>query len=403
MNTRHGWHGDHPYARGAAIFRNVCSMRLVVAGRDAAVVVSVLAVAAGLLAGCAQFDDGRAAQPFTPAPTIVPEGTGPTSPTPPPKVKRPPGPCEDPNPAVVASCIDDPTGLVALPDGVTGLVAERATGRILLIDTQDPSPWPNYLKQLAQVDVDSSGDGGLDDIAVSPNYAEDRLLYAYLTTPSDNRIVRIGSDGAAKPILTGIPKGTNGNHGAIQFVGPDRMLVLTGDAGDPSKAADPGSLAGKLLRLDAPRPGGATPTVLASGIGVAGGVCPDDQGNIWFSDRAPGEDRLQRLSPAGAVETAWTWTDRPGAAGCVAGNGFVAVAMTDAKALALAKVDKTSLAITTAPSLLYQDKWGRLRGATPGPNGIIWVDTANKVGGQPAPTDDRVIVITSSAAPLGRD
>ncbi|WP_084161434.1 PQQ-dependent sugar dehydrogenase [Nocardia sp. BMG51109] len=354
-----------------------------------------LAVIAGLLTGCARFDDS-ASDPFTPAPTLRPEGIQPTTPQAPSTKKRPPGPCEDPDPTVVASCVNESTGVVALPDGTTGVVAERSTGRILLIDTQDPGPWPYYLKQIGQVDgVDASGDGGLIDITLSPTYSQDQLIYAYVTTGSDNRVVRIGADGVAKPILTGIPKSDTGNRGSIEFIDANKMLVLTGDGGSPGAAADPGSLAGKLLELDNPSPGSAS-KVLASGVEIAGGVCPDPAGNIWFTDRTAVADRLQRLSPDGTVTTAWSWADHPGAAGCVAGPDFVAVAMSDAKAMAMAKVEKDSQAITTAPAMMYQDKWGRLNDAAPGANGLIWASTANKVGGQPTPTDDRVVVISPS-------
>ncbi|WP_280318696.1 PQQ-dependent sugar dehydrogenase [Nocardia wallacei] len=366
-------------------------MSVVVAGR----VALSLAVTAGLLAGCARFDES-ASDPFTPAPTIRPEGVEPTTPQPPSTKKRPPGPCEDPDSSVVASCINESTGVLAMPDGTTGVVAERATGKIFMIDTQDPGPWPYYLKQMAQVDVDASGDGGLLDITLSPTYGEDKLIYAYITTGSDNRVVRIGADGTAKPILTGIPKSDSGNRGSIEFIAADKMLVLTGDAGNPGAAADQGSLAGKLLRLTNPAPGSSAPEVLASGIGTAGGVCPDVEGNIWFTDRTAVADRLQRLDPNGAITTAWNWPDHPGVAGCVAGDDFVAVAMSEAKGLAMAKVEKDSHAITSAPALMYQDKWGRLNDAAPGPNGLIWASTANKVGGQPTPTDDRVVVISPS-------
>lgn len=366
-------------------------MSVVVAGR----VALSLAVTAGLLAGCARFDES-ASDPFTPAPTIRPEGVEPTTPQPPSTKKRPPGPCEDPDSSVVASCVNESTGVLAMPDGTTGVVAERATGKIFMIDTQDPGPWPYYMKQMAQVDVDASGDGGLLDITLSPTYGQDKLIYAYITTGSDNRVVRIGADGTAKPILTGIPKSDSGNRGSIEFIAADKMLVLTGDAGNPGAAADQGSLAGKLLRLTDPAPGSSAPDVLASGIGTAGGVCPDAEGNIWFTDRTAVADRLQRLDPNGAITTAWNWPDHPGVAGCVAGDDFVAVAMSDAKGLAMAKVEKDSHAITSAPALMYQDKWGRLNDAAPGPNGLIWASTANKVGGQPTPTDDRVVVISPS-------
>src|SRR6266568_4829871 len=103
-----------PCERPRGYFRNVFGMSLVAAGR---VAVS-LAATAGLLAGCAGFDDS-ASKPFTPAPTILPEGEGPTTTpsVPPSAARRPAGPCVDPDPAVVVSCLDSTGELTVLPDG----------------------------------------------------------------------------------------------------------------------------------------------------------------------------------------------------------------------------------------------------------------------------------------------
>ena len=60
-------------------------------------------------------------------------------------------------------------------------------------------------------------------------------------------MVRVAPGDAPKDVLTGIPRGAVGNTGALTFAGPNELLVLTGDAGNPSAATDPGSLAGKLL------------------------------------------------------------------------------------------------------------------------------------------------------------
>jgi glucose/arabinose dehydrogenase len=365
-------------------------MSVVLAGR----VALGLAVTAGLLAGCARFDDS-AAKPFTPAPTIEPEGQGPTSAprTPPSTGQRPAGPCIDPDPAVVVSCLDPTAGLTVLPDGQQALVAERLTGRILRVTAVDSNEAPPDPVEVARLDVDAAGDGGLSDVALSPTYAEDGLIYAYLTTATDNRVVRLGAGGVPKPILTGIPKGATGNHGAIDFISPTEMVVLTGDAGNPGAAGDPGSLAGKLLKIDNPAPGNAGPRVLATGVGAAGGVCPDHRDSIWFTDRTATEDRLQRVAPDGTVSTAWTWPDRPGAAGCAAGIDAVAIAMTGARALAFASADPNTHAITSAPTLAAQDKYGALNGATLGADGNVWVGTVNKQGGKPGPLDDRVVRI----------
>ncbi|MFG1795629.1 PQQ-dependent sugar dehydrogenase [Nocardia sp. NPDC049149] len=355
-------------------------MRLVVVGRVAA----SLMLGSVLVGGCARFDDS-ASSPFTPEPTLRGANIDPKKPSQAPtSTTRPSGPCIDPDPAVVATCLDTTGGLVAVGDGA--LVAERRTGRILKVVPEMPPV------EITQIDVDGSGDGGLSDIALSPTFREDGLMYAYITTPSDNRVVRIAQGGPPKAILTGIPKGPTGNHGAIDFATPNQMLVLTGDAGDPGAASSASSLAGKLLRVNSPSPG-ATAEIAVSGIGIAGDVCRDSRDSIWITDRTPVEDRLQRLGSDGSVTTAWTWPDRPGVAGCAAATDGVAIALTRTKALAIAAADEKTHAVTSAPTLTAQDKYGQLGGATAGPDGSIWVGTVNKTDGQPGPNDDRVVRI----------
>ncbi|WP_280235483.1 PQQ-dependent sugar dehydrogenase [Nocardia cyriacigeorgica] len=346
-----------------------------------------------LLGGCARFDDS-ASSPFTPEPTLHGANIDPKKPgQPPTSTTRPSGPCIDPDPAVVATCLDTTGGLISL--GGSALVTERRTGRIMKVVPEQPPV------EIAQIDVDGSGDGGLTDLALSPTYGEDGLLYAYITTPSDNRVVRIAQGGGPpKPVLTGIPKGATGNRGAVEFTAPDRMLVLTGNTGDPGAGAAQSSLAGKLLRVNSPSANGsAAPEVVVSGIGTAGDICLDSSNGVWITDRTPVEDRLQRLAPDGAVSTAWTWPDRPGVAGCAAAADGVAISLTGAKALALAVTDPDTNAVTAAPTLVAQDKYGRLSGAAAGGDGTIWVSTANKdEGGAPGPFDDRVVRIPPPSA-----
>ncbi|WP_327144685.1 PQQ-dependent sugar dehydrogenase [Nocardia sp. NBC_01327] len=354
-----------------------------------------------LLSGCARFDD-RASTPFTTEPNWQDADQGSTKPNAPSSsAKRPDLPCVDPDPAVVISCLDTTGGVVTLPDGTSGLVAERLTGRILKVVATDEGVPPAPV-EIAHLDVDATGDGGLTALALSPSFAEDGLIYAYITTGSDNRVVRVSTDGGApKPILTGIPKGANGNRGALDFHTADKMLVLTGDAGNPSSAADNGSWAGKLLSVNSPAPG-ATAQVMLAGIGVAGGVCSDHQDSIWITDRTATEDRLQRVAPDGTATKAWSWPDHPGVAGCAAATDGVAIALTNQKALAIAKADKTTHAVTASPTLLAQDKYGRLDGASIGGDGSIWSSTVNKSdGGQPNQYDDRVVRIPPPSAGQG--
>ncbi len=100
------------------------------------------------------------------------------------------------------------------------------------------------------------GEGGLLGIAIAPNFSDVPVLYAYLTTATDNRVVRMtyavdGKLGAPQPILTGIPAAMNHNGGRLLF-GPDGLLYVgTGDGGTKARSQDLGSMAGKILRMTA--------------------------------------------------------------------------------------------------------------------------------------------------------
>ncbi|MEV0946202.1 PQQ-dependent sugar dehydrogenase [Rhodococcus sp. NPDC049939] len=355
--------------------------------------VSAVCVTAILAAGCATFDDS-ASSPFSPEPTEAVGGeVEPRNPPPTPDEIPPPtqlGPCEDPDPSVIATCLGTTGGLVVLPEGDTALVAERRTGRIMEVaEGQTP-------REIAHVDVDGSSDGGLLDIALSPTFVEDNLIYAYVTTPTDNRVVRIAPGDTAKEILGGIPRGATGNTGSLEFSGDD-LMVLTGDAGNPAAAADPASLAGKLLKVTALSPASISaqprPQVMLSGIGTAGGVCVDPGVAVWVTDRTPLDDRLQRVGADGSASSspAWTWPERPGVGGCVAAGDVVAVSLSTGEGMAVLAADPDTGTVTTAPNVIAQDRYGQLGGAALGPDGIIWVSTVNKTAGEPGPTDDRVI------------
>ncbi|QBJ95166.1 oxidoreductase [Rhodococcus sp. ABRD24] len=356
--------------------------------------VAICATALIVTAGCAEFDDS-ASSAFTPEPTfgsgaeVQPfEPPAPSSVAPDPA--SPDDPCVDRDANIVATCLDTTGGLAMLPGGDSALVAERRTGRILRVA---PGTMPT---EFARIPVDSSSDGGLLGIALSPTYAEDNLLYAYVTTPTDNRVVRIAPGDTPKDVLTGIPRGNAGNAGALTFARPGELLVLTGDTENPAAATDPTSLAGKLLRVTAltSTPNPPRPAVVLSGIGRAGGVCADHGGGVWVTDRTVVEDRLQRVRPDGTVGApVWTWPDKPGVAGCAAAQGAIAVALTDAQAMAVLTTEAATGAVTATPALLAQKLYGRLAGTAISGEGQIWAATVNKSGGEPGPTDDRVVKI----------
>jgi glucose/arabinose dehydrogenase len=75
-----------------------------------------------------------------------------------------------------ATDLEVPWGLAFLPNG-DALVAERDTARVLLVRT---SAKPRQVGRLRGVAAD--GEGGLLGLAVSPDFEQDQLIYAYHPT-----------------------------------------------------------------------------------------------------------------------------------------------------------------------------------------------------------------------------
>ncbi|MGM1060475.1 PQQ-dependent sugar dehydrogenase [Saccharothrix sp. Mg75] len=375
----------------------------------------VIGSALGLLvAGCASFPEQpgpagwSAAQQLTPQAGPVPELPGEL-----PKAPQgqqpgqsqapvpPPQGCKDFNPAVVGTCLDPVSG-VALTDvnpatgAVTALATERATGRLVRV-TKDVDP-----VELARFEVDASTDGGLTGLALSPTYAEDQLVYVYVTTATDNRVMRIAPGDVPKPVLTGIPRGPSGNRGVLAHDRTGALLVATGDAGNPASAADPASLAGKVLRIDGsgqPAPGNPTAgsRVLASGLRSPGGLCVAGDGSkTWVTDAGASADLLYRVEAGKALgDAAWSWPERPGVAGCASMSDMVWVATSATPGtLTLPMNPDGGFTGKPEPMLEGEDGFGRLGPMVALDDRTALAGTVNKAaGGTPVSSDDRVVII----------
>ena len=358
------------------------------------------------LAGCAQFPEehSRAWHPNPslepkagPKPYVEGQQPPPSRIDPPETSPPPPRGCHDPDPAVVATCLNPVGAIAVLPNGRGALVGERSTGRVLRV-SEGSAP-----VEVARIPVDPTGGGGLTGLTLSPSYAEDQLAYAYATTATGNRVVRIARGDPPEPIVTGIPRGPSGNAGAITTDGKGALLVATGDAGSPALAADPASLAGKVLRINAfgdPAEGNPAPAepVVSSGVTEPGGMCAAPGGSAyWITDHERERDALYRLRPGEPLgEPSWTWQDDPGASACMAMKDMLVVGLTDAEALYTMR-PAASGGFTGEPRTTMRDTYGRFSAAARGPNGLLWLGTANKAGGSPVSSDDRVIRVKPPA------
>jgi glucose/arabinose dehydrogenase len=367
-----------------------------------AVPVVLALVLSALLAGCG--GGYTPAGPFRPLPEGTPPEVGPPSasaPAPPPgNPVNPESGQQAGDPYVVASKLAVPTGLAVLPDG-TAVVGERDTGRLLQV-FPDRAP----ARPLMTVrGLDTSGDGGLLGLALSPTFAEDGLVYAYLSTAKDNRVVRFPIGGTPNPVLTGIPHGARHNGGGLVFAPDGTLFVGTGDTGKPALAQSPASLAGKVLHIDvfghAVDPGGP---VYGRGFGNVTALCEGADERLYATDDVPGgPDELDAVSAGGdygwpaasptTLAPVMTFPDAEGGlGGCTVGARTVFLGAMDGKRVDVLPLQADGSAGKVTDILA--DRYGRLRTVVLDSDGALWVTTSNRDGaGTPTPDDDRVLRI----------
>ncbi len=374
-----------------------------------------LAAAAMLLtlaAGCSE-EGGDPGPPTVTAPTS--ETTASDEATDSQPSERPRG--DSPRPVrvvdTVARGMAAPWGLDFLPDG-RAVVTERDTRKVLLVDPEGGEP-----RQVAVIEQAApQGEAGLLGVAVSPDFDRDRLVYFYVSTPGDNRIVRATLDrrdrlGTPEVVLEGIPNGFIHDGGRLEF-GPDgHLYASTGETGVPELAQDRSSLGGKILRITpdgAPAPGNPDPSspVWSWGHRNVQGLAFDDQGNLWASEfGASTFDELNLIRKGGnygwpAVEgrgdsgdyvdpqVVWR-TDQASPSGLAYADGHLWLGALRGERLWRVRVSEGEARDATA---FFVGEYGRLRTVVVAPDGRLWVTTSNRDGrGSPAPQDDRILVV----------
>ncbi|MEW1611042.1 MULTISPECIES: PQQ-dependent sugar dehydrogenase [unclassified Streptomyces] len=317
--------------------------------------------------------------------------------------------------------LKSPWGLTALPGGDL-LVASRDEGTIHRID--GGSGKQTLLGSVPG--VSPAGEGGLLGLAVPSTFGADGWVYAYFTTASDNRIVRMSYDekrpagqqlGAPDTILRSIPKGNIHNGGRIAF-GPDRMLYAgTGETGDTGLAQDKESLAGKILRMT---PDGepvhgnpeADSVVYSYGHRNVQGLAWDAEKRLWAAEFGQNTwDELNLVEPGGN----YGWPEVEGREGA---DGFIdPVAQWKTSEASLSGIAYAQGSIWMAglrgerlwriplsgdsaeepladPQSFLEEEHGRLRTVVGAGGDRLWVVTSNSDGrGEPKPGDDRILLV----------
>ncbi len=310
----------------------------------------------------------------------------------------------EPPAPVVRTRIDGlqlPWSTVFLPDG-SAVISERDTALLKSVEG-------GQIRTIGQVpDVVPGGEGGLMGLALSPDFAADRLLYVYFTAADDNRIARVRLDeagtetgfrlGAPEVIFSGIPKASTHNGGRLRF-GPDGFLYVgTGDSQRREQPQDRNALGGKILRLTRdgePAPGNPFPgnPVYSLGHRNVQGLAWDSDGRLWASEFGPDVNDELNLIQAGGN---YGW---PEVTGAPHREGFI-----DAKVVwpSTAESSPSGLEIvgTTAylgalrgqriwavplrgenagaPVGYFTRQYGRIRSVSLAPNGELWALSNNQ-------------------------
>lgn len=219
----------------------------------------------------------------------------------------------------VASGLDHPWALGFLPDGRM-IVTERPGTLRLIRDGLLSEPIAGVPK------VAASGQGGLLDVALSPDFSESGLIYLSYAEPAESAGLQRGAGTAvmrARLVLEG--EGgrldgqavifrmnrfttTNRHFGSRIVIGKDGNLFVTlGERGDGARAQDMADLAGAVVRIapdgsvpaDNPRPEGWAPELWSKGHrNPQGATLRDSDGALFTVEHgARGGDEVNMPLP----------------------------------------------------------------------------------------------------------
>ena len=289
-------------------------------------------------------------------------------------------------------------------------------------------------------DVEPSGESGLMDISLHPDFAANGLVYLAYSYNKEGKRVKVvrykyvdGKFGEPKTIVEDIPGAPNHAGMRCRF-GPDKKLyVTTGDSTDWELAQKLESLAGKTLRLnddgtvptDNPflKTPGARPEIWTYGNRNPQGIAwqpgtnlafETEHGPSGFEGRGFGGDEVNILeagknygwpaihhvqTKAGMEAPLLEYTPAcaPGSAMFYNGAAFPAFKgnffFGCLRSTRIIRVTLDGRKVTAQENLL-DGAYGRIREMEEGPDGYIYFSTSNRDGrGSPTKDDDRIMRI----------
>lgn len=292
------------------------------------------------------------------------------------------------NGETVAEGLELPWGMDFLPDG-SALFAQRDTAEIKQVK---PGGEAEVVATLDE--VQPNGEGGLLGLAVSPTYDEDKFVYVYYTTGEDNRVARLTLDNPApEVIIDGIPRASIHNGGRLEF-GPDgKLYATTGDASNGDNSQDPQNLGGKILRVN---PDGSVPDdnptegspVYTLGHRNVQGIAWTKEGQAFASEL--GQNTWDEVNKIEAGKN-YGWPEVEGEGGEPEYVDPIVTWPTSEASPSGAEIVGDTMFVAALrgerlwlvphgggdPTAVLEGEVGRIRTVELGPDGYLWIATAN--------------------------
>ena len=202
---------------------------------------------------------------------------------------------------------NEPIAIGTYPGDANRLFVAEKTGNVRLV--VDGAVRPTPFLDVAQFGIGPGGERGLLSVAAAPDYTSSGKLYVYYTdSGGDIRIEEFTrsqanpeiADPASRRTVLVIEHSSTGNHngGQMHFGADGCMWVTTGDGGgqnnEHDNAQNPGTLLGKVLRIDPEPPGPGRPECVEAQAPLGpGGGGADTTAPLVFAS-APRRQRVLR-------------------------------------------------------------------------------------------------------------
>jgi len=328
----------------------------------------------------------------------------------------------------IAENLEVPWEIAFAPDGRIFFTERIGTLRVIEDGKLNPEP-------VTILDV-GTVEGGLLGLALDPNFEQNHFLYLYYTyfefPFTYNKVVRYTESNNALLdefiLVDKIPGGVVHDGGRIKFGPDEKLYITTGDAGNADSAQDLNSLGGKILRINSD---GSIPSdnpfsdslVFSYGHRNPQGIDWDPiTGKLVSAEHGPSGERGFAHDEINVIESGknygWpkviggehdldfvdpiihtgddTWAPS-GASFYDSANipeweNKYFVATLRGNHLRILDLDIEANQVISSEAVF--SNYGRLRDASMGPDGNLYVLTSNQDGrGSPAENDDRILKI----------